>query len=165
MDKHITGIMIYYYFICERKLWYFSHEIQMEGESELVQIGKVIDEETFKREDKHIDIDSVINIDFINSKKLLHEVKKSRAIETASIWQIKYYLYYLEQRGVVGLHGVINYPLLRQKVEVSLDGNDRDELDCALVGIKKIMESERPPELEKKKICKKCAYFDFCFLS
>lgn len=27
---NITGIMIYYYFICERKLWYFINEINME---------------------------------------------------------------------------------------------------------------------------------------
>ena len=48
----ITGIMIYYYFICERKLWYFSNQINMEQNSELVQIGKLIDETTYQREKK-----------------------------------------------------------------------------------------------------------------
>ena len=26
--------MIYYYFVCKRKLWYFCHEIRMEAENE-----------------------------------------------------------------------------------------------------------------------------------
>ena len=30
MENRITGVMVYYYFVCKRKLWYFSNEIQME---------------------------------------------------------------------------------------------------------------------------------------
>lgn len=51
---NITGIMVYYYFICERRLWYFANQINMEQNSELVQIGKIIDETTYKREKKGI---------------------------------------------------------------------------------------------------------------
>lgn len=31
MEERITGVMIYYYFVCKRKLWYFCHEINMES--------------------------------------------------------------------------------------------------------------------------------------
>ena len=34
MEERITGVMIYYYFVCKRKLWYFIHEISMEAENE-----------------------------------------------------------------------------------------------------------------------------------
>lgn len=163
MDKPITGIMMYYYFVCTRKLWYFSHEIQMEQENELVQIGKIIDDTTFKKEDKHIEIDSVINIDFIKSSKILHEVKKSKAIEDASIKQLKYYLFYLKERGVTGVKGVINYPLLKQKIEVELSEEDEIILGEDLNDIKRIMKEPYPPLLERKKICNKCAYYDLCF--
>ena len=95
MEKEITGVMIYYYEVCKRKLWYFYHEIQMEQTNENVLIGKVIDEETYKRDKKHINIDNIVNIDFIRSKNMLHEVKKSKKIEQASILQVKYYLYFL----------------------------------------------------------------------
>lgn len=27
MENRITGVMVYYYFVCKRKLWYFSNEI------------------------------------------------------------------------------------------------------------------------------------------
>ena len=64
-DKRITGVMIYYYFVCKRKLWYFCHEINMESENENVQLGKLLDEKSYERDEKHINIDNVINIDFI----------------------------------------------------------------------------------------------------
>lgn len=60
--------MMYYYYVCKRKLWYFYHEIQMEQESENVAIGKLLDETSYKREDKHINIDNVINIDFLRAE-------------------------------------------------------------------------------------------------
>ena len=93
---NITGVMIYYYFICQRKLWYFANEINMEQNSELVSIGKTIDETSYKREKKSILIDNTINIDFIKDGAVLHEVKKTKAIEEAGIWQLKYYMYYLK---------------------------------------------------------------------
>ena len=85
-DKRITGVMIYYYFVCKRKLWYFCHEINMESENENVQLGKLLDEKSYERDEKHINIDNVINIDFIREHQELHEIKKSKAIEEAGIW-------------------------------------------------------------------------------
>lgn len=98
LEKEITGVMVYYYIVCKKKLWYFYHEISMEHTNDNVYIGKLIDEESYKRENKHINIDNVINIDFIKTKKILHEVKKSNKIEEASILQVKYYLYYLKEK-------------------------------------------------------------------
>ena len=97
MNKRITGVMIYYYFVCKRKLWYFCHEINMESENENVQLGKLLDEKSYERDEKHINIDNVINIDFIREHQELHEIKKSKAIEEAGIWQVKYYLTKLQQ--------------------------------------------------------------------
>ena len=58
-DKRITGVMIYYYFVCKRKLWYFCHEINMESENENVQLGKLLDEKSYERDEKHINIDEI----------------------------------------------------------------------------------------------------------
>ena len=129
LNMNITGIMVYYYFICERRLWYFANQINMEQNSELVQIGKIIDETTYKREKKGILIDNTINIDFINNGAVLHEVKKTKSIEEAGIWQLKYYMYYLEQKG-----------------------------------IENIVEQDKPPKVIDSKICKKCSYFDLCYV-
>ena len=164
MDKDITGLMVYYYEVCKRKLWYFVNEIQLEKNNSNVILGKLLEENTYIRDEKKINIDGVINIDFIRSKKVLHEIKKSNSIEPASLLQVQYYLYYLEKKGLIGLKGILDYPLLKQTVEVNLTDKDRENLDNIIIGIKEILRKESPPALEKNGICKKCAYFDLCFV-
>ena len=164
MDKDITGLMVYYYEVCKRKLWYFVNEIQLEENNSNVILGKLLEENTYTRDEKKINIDGVINIDFIRSKKILHEIKKSNSIEPASLLQVQYYLYYLEKKGLIGLKGILDYPLLKQTVEVNLTDEDRKNLDNIIIGIKEILRKESPPALEKNGICKKCAYFDLCFV-
>ena len=164
MDKDITGLMVYYYEVCKRKLWYFTNDIQLEENNSNVILGKLLEENSYTRDEKKINIDGVINIDFIRSKKILHEIKKSNSIEPASILQVQYYLYYLEKKGLVGLKGILDYPLLKQTVEVNLTDSDRENLENIIIEIKEILRKESPPILEKKNICKKCAYFDLCFV-
>ena len=164
MDKDITGLMVYYYEVCKRKLWYFVNEIQLEENNSNVILGKLLEENTYTRDEKKINIDGIINIDFIRSKKIWHEIKKSNSIEPASLLQVQYYLYYLEKKGLIGLKGILDYPLLKQTVEVNLTDKDRENLDNIIIGIKEILRKESPPALEKNGICKKCAYFDLCFV-
>lgn len=163
MERNITGVMVYYYVICKRKLWYFAHNILMEQTNESVQIGKIIDEEYYKRDDKHINIDNVINIDFVKNKKVLHEVKKSKRIEDASIMQVKYYLYYLRKKGVV-LKAQIDYPLLKQTMKVEINEEDVKIIEEILLHIEEILERDKPPECIGKNYCKSCAYYDLCFI-
>ena len=157
-------MMIHYYFVCKRKLWYFSEELRMENTSESVLLGKIIDENSYKRSDKHINIDNVINIDYISDKRILHEVKKSRSIEEAGIWQLKYYLYFLKKRGADGLAGRIDYPLLRQSVDVELSSEDEERLEWITQEISSLISEPLPPPLVKKKICKACSYYDLCYI-
>ena len=164
MEKEITGVMIYYYKVCKRKLWYFYNEIQMEQGNESVEIGKAIDEETYRRDKKHINIDNIINIDFIRSKGILHEVKKSNKIEEASILQAKYYLYFLNKRGIENIKGKIDYPLLKQNIDVELTRKDVTMIEEILDDIQNIAKASNPPNLEKRRICKSCAYYDLCFI-
>ena len=164
MEERVTGVMIYYYFVCKRKLWYFCHEINMEAENENVMLGKILDETSYKRDDKHINIDGIISIDFIREDHELHEVKKSRAIEEAGIWQTKYYLYYLEKRGVVNLHAQIDYPLLRKNRTVELTEDDRKQLDAVVEEIIHIKHQKLPGAFQKSRLCYKCAYGDLCLI-
>ncbi|HAO6056276.1 TPA: Dna2/Cas4 domain-containing protein, partial [Listeria monocytogenes] len=110
----ISGTHVYYYFVCKRKLWCFSKEIRMENLDENVQLGKLLDESSYNREKGQVMIDETVNIDFIKDWKVLHEVKKSKAIEEAGIWQLKYYMYFLKQKGIIIEKGVVDYPKLRQ---------------------------------------------------
>lgn len=164
MKKQISGTMFYYYFVCKRKLWFFSNGIQLEEDNEDVILGKLIDENSYSKELKHILIDNTVNIDFIKDWKILHEVKKQKSIEEAGIWQLKYYLYFLKIRGINIEKGILDYPKLKKREEVFLSENDEKKIKEILSEIEKITVMERPPELEKLKICKKCAYFEYCYI-
>lgn len=161
---NVTGIMIYYYFICPRKLWYFINEINMEQNSELVSIGKVLDEISYNREKHNILIDNTINIDFVKNGAVLHEVKKTKSIEEAGIWQVKYYIYYLEQRGIKNIKAKIDYPLLRETKDIELEDEDRKVLNNVIKNIKDIANTEKTPPIINSKTCKKCAYFDLYYV-
>lgn len=136
----------------------------MESENENVQIGKILDEMSYSYERKHISINNEINLDFVKKSDIIHEIKKSRKIEEASIWQVKYYLYYLKKRGVDGITAKIDYPLLKKNIEIVLCEKDEIEIDNVILNIKKLLKEQLPPDTEKSKKCLACAYYDFCFI-
>ena len=155
---------MYYYFVCKRKLWLFYNDISMEDENELVQIGKFIDSSSYASERKHIMINEEINIDFAEYSGVIHEIKKSRKIEEASVWQLKYYLYYLKQYGVENIKAKLDYPLMKQTVDISLEEDDEEKIRKILDDIKEIVQAENMPDQLDSNICKKCAYFDLCMI-
>ena len=158
----ITGTMINYYFVCNRQLWYFSHQVQMEHNSELVELGKITHEKSFTREDKEVQI-GPIKIDFIDSKGVIHEVKKSPKMEKAHIWQLKYYLYYLKKQGIENITGELNYPILRQKEVVYLEETDIEYIEKLLYDILNVVQGEIPEAINKGR-CKSCSYFELCYI-
>ncbi|MEM4719783.1 MAG: CRISPR-associated protein Cas4 [Candidatus Pacearchaeota archaeon] len=160
-----TGIQINYFLVCPLKLWLFTHLIRMESNSENVKIGRIIHEESFKRESETI-IDQKIAIDFVKKKDYIevHEIKKSPALETAHYWQLMYYLYYLKNYKMIkNVKGVINYPKNKKIVEVELTEAKSKELENIIDNIWKIIKTDKPPEKKKLKYCKKCSYYEFCW--
>jgi len=99
----ITGTHFNYFLICPRKLWLFHNGIQMEQTSDLVYEGKLIHENSYPfRSDRFREVEiGGIKIDYYDHRnRVVHEIKKSDKREEAHIWQLKYYLYVLEQCGV-----------------------------------------------------------------
>ena len=70
----MTGYLFNYYFICKRKIWFSAKRLNMESESELVSIGKFIDENTYAREKHGIVIEDIANIDYLKNN-IVYEVK------------------------------------------------------------------------------------------
>ncbi len=104
----ITGTAINYLYICQRKLWFYRHHIEMEHTSDKVDLGKHLHEESYPREQRREwDIDSLIKIDFVDKQGILHDIKSGISMETAHIMQICYYLYLLKQKGVPNRKGII----------------------------------------------------------
>jgi CRISPR-associated exonuclease Cas4 len=133
----------------------------MESNSELVYEGKLIHETSYpRRSDKfrEVAIDG-IKIDYYDTKnKVVHEIKKSDKHEEAHEWQVKYYLYVLEQNGISNCTGLLEYPRLRKTEEVFLTQPDRDTIKEMLFKIEGIIQSINCPAKIPKSKCKNCSY-------
>ncbi len=160
---YITGTQINYYFICKRKLWLFSRNISMEHTSGLVEIGSIIHENSYARKRKEIELDG-IKIDFFEKNKgIINEIKKSKAVEEAHIWQLKYYLYHFDKLGIK-VKGQLDYPLIRRRKLVILTNQDIKEIEEILRDIDNIIAYKTSPEKIESKICKKCSYYELCYV-
>jgi CRISPR-associated exonuclease Cas4 len=136
----------------------------MEQNSDAVTLGKFISETTYKREEHEIQIDGIV-LDFYDDKtKIIHEVKKSDKMEELHLWQVKYYISVLEEKGIEGVTGEIDYPKLREKVKVELTDTDRDKLNEIKTDIERIITLSIPPVVINKPFCKNCSYYDLCYI-
>ena len=162
----ITGTHFNYFQLCQRKLWLFHNGMQMEHTSELVDEGRLIHETTYTfRPERYRELEiGGIKIDYYDARnKVVHEVKKSDKMEEAHLWQLKYYLYILEQCGVEQVSGVLEYPKLHKTEEVWLSAMDREAIEEMMVSIRQVLEAEICPPKLKRSRCRNCSYFDFCW--
>ena len=202
-STRFTGSQINYYFICKRKLWLFSHNIELEPESDLVKLGALLHQNSYKRKMKEVQVDR-IKIDFIESKRMvapptameniiqepprsaepprteieppqrtnastekelvIHEVKRSKKMQDAHLYQLLYYMYWLKENYLVNIsRGVLHYPLLNQNVDVNLTEDRIKQVQEAMLGIAQVNFLSKPPEATWKGYCRSCAYRDLCW--
>lgn len=163
---NLTATHIAYYHTCRRKLWLFANGIQMEHTSDIVAEGKLIGETTYldrSRKYTELEIDG-IKIDFYDAKeKVIHEVKKSDKVEHAHIAQVKFYLYVLHKNGIDEATAIIEYSKMKQRQVVEWEEGDAEMIEEWKKEIQIILSNENCPSLEKKSLCRRCSYHDFCY--
>ena len=160
--KQITGTMYAYSYLCWRKLWFFAKDIVMEQENENVMIGKLIDEESYKRDKKHIYLDDLVCIDIVRDN-VICEIKKSSSKLEMAEQQLKYYLYLLNKKGIE-CKGELLIPKENRKEMIVLNENDKIMIENRLKDINELCNKVTPPEVINSKICKKCAYYELCYI-
>lgn len=161
-----TGTHFNYYQICHRKLWLFANGINMEHTSDTVYDGKLIHQGSYPQRPERYEEIAIegIKVDYFDAKRrVIHEIKRSDKVEKAHEWQVKYYIYVFERNGIDGCTGLLEYPTMRQTLPVELTDGDRQEIQRMEQDIVSIIESESCPPMVKKRLCKSCSYFDFCF--
>lgn len=140
----------------------------MEHNSDLVGEGKLIHETTYQQRSdryKEVAIDG-IKIDYYDSKnKVIHEIKKSDKKEEAHTWQLKYYIYVLEQNGIEGVTGILEFPKLRKTEEVLLTDIDRERITVYVKEIYSVINSDKCPAKLNKSKCRNCSYYEFCWIN
>lgn len=160
----IGGLHIQYYFICHRKLWLYAKNLGQEEGYESVQDGKILHEHAYQRaQKKEIYTEEGFKIDALDGE-YVREVKLSSKMTEADKYQLLFYLYQLKKRGLVR-KGLISYTKEKRTEEIELtDANER-ELDHIEKDIKRILFENNVPKLIHKPYCKKCAYYDFCYIA
>jgi CRISPR-associated exonuclease Cas4 len=175
---HLNATLIAYLHTCPRKLWLHAQGIRMEQTSDTVYEGKILGENTYgTRAERNTEIELALNhpetgqeyirvkIDYYDAKtNTVHETKKSDKLEQVHLAQVKFYLYVLHRNGMEGAKGIIEYPTQRDRVTVApLTGQDLEEVERWIMAASDVLAQERMPPVVKLKICKSCAYFDFCY--
>ncbi|WP_421828332.1 CRISPR-associated protein Cas4 [Larkinella sp.] len=174
----IGGMLVGYYRLCPRKAWLSMRGIWMEQENDTVELGRLLDEHSYDRSEKHLTVDAeapdgtalVGKIDRANLKNgVLHETKKSRSCEDAHLWQVRFYLWLLARNGVTRSDGSpflgqLDYPLLRRTESVTLEPEHIDMLAMTVAAIRELGTTEMPPaRLSKRTFCAKCAFEELCY--
>ena len=166
MLNHITGTLINYYFHCKTQCWLHANRINLEDNSEDVRIGKILHEINEEKAKKaEIQIDNV-KIDKL-TRDYLVEVKKSDSDPVAVKWQVLLYLQKLKEKGVIKKGKIEYIEKNRQDKKTQIveldEANERELLDV-LVEIEKLILQETPPSPKFENKCKKCAYYEYCFI-
>ena len=160
---NINGTIINYYFHCKRQCYLHGNRLNMEDNSEQVKIGKAIHEE--RAENKN---NTEIAIDNIRLDKLTKEyLKKSDADAEAAKWQLLYYLKVLKTKGVIR-KGKLEFAEKNKKdkkiIIIELTDEVEKELDKYIDEIEQLLNQDRIPECINKSTCKKCAYYEYCYI-
>lgn len=165
MDElRLTGSVFYNYVICPRKAWLMQYQINPDTEHDLLSLGRLNSKEHYERAEKEAVLPG-IRVDIVRrqgGELVLGEVKKSPSGLEASILQLAYYLYRLEEEGVLA-RGEVLVPKERKKIRVILDAEMREKLSRSREEIKILLDKARPPPANWLKFCPNCAYAEFCW--
>ncbi|WP_280535781.1 CRISPR-associated protein Cas4 [Halopenitus sp. POP-27] len=162
-QTRITGLMVQYYHVCRRELWFMSRDIDIDRETTNIQRGTHVDETSYQGSRKSFQIDGRIQLDVLDSGDIM-EVKVSSALEKPARMQLLFYLWYLREIHNIEKDGVLAYPTERSREQVELNAETTAQIEATIEGILDTVAAETPPALEKKPYCDSCLYQDICWM-
>ncbi len=164
MVVQITGTIIQSYSICLRQTWLMSRQIIPDQDHPFIEIGRLIDNESYDRDRKKIELEDMV-IDLIKVKDgslLVGEIKKTSKAEESAKLQLAFYLYRLKEIGVIA-KGVLLFPKERKRIPMELDAELEEKLKKMFRDIEAIIQNPLPPPAKRIKYCTNCAYREFCW--
>jgi len=161
----ITGSLIESFLICERQAWLMAHQVTPDQDHPYLEIGRLIDEESFTEEKKKISLENMI-IDLIkteNKTLIIGEIKKSSKAQDMAKLQLAFYLYSLKNNYGIKVDGILIFPKEKRRVRVILDKELEEKIEDTIKKVEILIYRERPPLPQKIPYCKLCAYREFCW--
>ncbi len=141
-----------------------SRHLEPSQENPFIEIGRLISEESYKRDRKEIRLENLV-IDILrkdDEQIIIGEVKKSSKYQKSAIMQLAFYLKSIRDFGIKA-KGELLFPKEKKKIELCLNSEIEEELKKAETEIEKIVKAEMPPLPVKNRFCSKCGYNEFCW--
>jgi CRISPR-associated exonuclease Cas4 len=145
-------------------MWLMSRNIVADQDNPFIELGRFINETTYKRDRKQIHLENVI-IDLTkldDEKIVIGEIKKSSRAKEAARMQLCYYLYVLRDYGIEA-EGELLFPKEKRREKVTLTDETVREIECTIEEIKRIATQELPPKAVRIGYCTNCGYREFCW--
>lgn len=161
----VNGTLINYYFHCKRQCYLHGNRMNLEDNSEQVKIGKALHEEKDEKNNTEIALDN-IRLDRLTDEYLT-EMKKSDADVEAAKWQLLFYLKVLKDKGIIRkgkLEFVEKGKTNKKVMYFELTGEIEVELQKYIKEIEDLLEQPNIPDVLNKAQCKKCAYYEYCYI-
>jgi CRISPR-associated exonuclease Cas4 len=159
----LTGTVVNYYTHCKRQCWLFYHNLNLEDNSEDVRIGRVLHE--LRQDKEEVALDG-IKLDKLTAEYVT-EIKKSDADLPAAMAQLEYYLIVLHDKGIFRKGRLECLEKNKQSKSIhtlTLTEEEIDERKEQYRCIEEFLSAEIPPAPVLKHKCKKCAYYEYCFI-
>lgn len=157
----VTGVMMQYYHVCKRELWFESRDLEIDRENPSVVRGTNVDDTAYGESRRSLKL-GMIALDLLEDGRVV-EIKPSSKLTEPARMQLTYYLWFLDRVGGVEKEGVLAHPRERRREPVELTADRREAVEEAIRGIFQIVSQESPPAAEEKPYCDSCAYHDFCW--
>lgn len=161
----VNGTLINYFFHCKRQCYLHGNRINMEDNSEEVKIGKALHEERDTQDNTEIALGN-IRLDKL-TQEYLTEVKKSDADVEAAKWQLLFYLKILKEKGIKRkgrLEFVEKGNKNKKVLYFELTDDIENSLEKYIQQIEELLEKPDIPEVLNKASCKKCSYYEYCYI-
>ncbi len=153
---NITGTLIKNFFHCKRQAYLFYYALNFR--SDIIRVGEIMHEEQNSKEL----VFEKIKIDDIKGEYLVEYKKTSSNLE-GTRFQVLWYLKYFYEKNVP-LKGLIKDLTYNQEYVVEFNENSKKALNKVINEIKSVLKGGIPKRLTKKKFCKECSFFDYCWV-
>ena len=172
MESIVTGTLMSYVGICDRKIWLAGHAIEGYRDHELLALGRLLAESAYPRERKELALPGM-KVDVLRRRPtdaeedealVIGEVKRSPRAQHAQRLQLGYYLLRLREAGL-HVRGELRYPEQRRVEPVELTPELEAAVRQAITRIEQLLARPVPPPPVRIPACTHCAYYEFCWVS